>query len=66
MTAAPHVEPYPGREGRSGEKVQVTVSPGGMLSAPRPPKVEGYRCTFVAHYAPERTVYTYRRTKAAA
>ena len=57
------IEPYPGRDGRSGDKIQVTFRPGGWFVAPRAPKIEGYECFFVSHFGSEKTVYSYRRVK---
>lgn len=55
------VEPYPGREGESGDKVQVTLSNDGNPYR-RPPKVEGYECFFVSYFGNEGvTKFSYRR-----
>lgn len=40
----------------------VRVEPGGMLSAPPAPKIDGFACHFVAHHGRSHTEYTYRPT----
>lgn len=61
MTTAFEVKPYPGREGRTGEKIQVTMpNEGNPLR--KPPQVEGYVCYFVSYFGTRgHTVFSYRR-----
>ena len=44
---------------RFGTSIRVTVTPGGMLSAPPAPKIPGFVCHFVAHTS-DHTVYSYK------
>jgi hypothetical protein len=66
--------PYPhhvDHSERFGPTIRLRVEPGGMLSAPPAPKIEGFECFFVGHLG-DHTIYSYRipgefqRRKAAA
>jgi hypothetical protein len=62
MSQAPFtVEPYPGRDGRTGAKIQVRMPAAGNPMR-RAPEVEGYECYFVSYFGHDREiVFSYRR-----
>jgi hypothetical protein len=65
MTAAPFtIEPYPGREGRSGDKIQV-IARASDFKLRRAPEVEGYECFFVSYFGTKGIIkFSYRKKSA--